>query len=78
MDITDWLFATNSDWDPCYLRDLFSQDFCEFEDLWQSSISGMELIQADREVPPRYSPDIEDISLDDDTLYEAIEQIEHE
>ena len=38
----------------------------------------MELIQADREVPPRYSPEIEDISLDDDTLYEAIEQIEQE
>ena len=77
MDITDQLFATNSDWDPCYLRELFSQDFYEFEDLWQSSILDMELIQVDREVP-RYSSEIEDISLDDDTLYEAVEQIEQE
>ena len=38
MDITDQLFATNSDWDLQYLRQVFTQDFYEFDEIWQSSI----------------------------------------
>ena len=36
----------------------------------------MELLAGER--PSRYTPVVEDISLDDKTLYEAVEQIEQE
>ena len=76
MDIVDRLFVTNLDWDPIYLRDCVTQDFYDFSEHWQNSISDMEPLA--RERPSRYTPVVEDISLDDETLYEAIEQIEQE
>ena len=38
----------------------------------------MELIEAEGSLSGKYSPVVEDILLDDETLYEAVEQIEHE
>ena len=78
MDISDRLFATNHDWDPQYLRELVTQDFYDFSEHWQNSISDMDLVSAEGCSSHQYCPVIEDISLDDDTLYEAVEQIEYE
>ena len=75
MDIADRVFVTNLDWDPQYLMECVTQDFYDFTEHWQNCLSDKELI--DRE-GPQYCPVVEDILLDDDTLYEAVEQIEHE
>ena len=45
MDILDRIFAMNRDWDPQYLRKIFSEDFYEFKDLWLNSVSDMELLE---------------------------------
>ena len=69
----------NQDWDPSYLRYLFSQDFYEFRDLWATNVADKDLVQtAERLESERYRPIVEDISLDDETLYEAVSQIEQE
>ena len=78
MDIADRLFVTNCDWDPHYLRELVTQDFYDFTEHWNTSITDMELLVAEGPLSAKYLPVVEDISLDDDTLYEAVEQIEHE
>ena len=41
----------------------------------KNCLSDKELIDGEG---PRYCPVVEDISLDDDTLYDTVEQIEHE
>ena len=78
MDIADRLFVTNRDWDPHYLRELVTQDFYDFTEHWNTSITDMELLAAEGPLSGKYLPVVEDISLDEDTLYEAVEQIEHE
>ena len=78
MDIADRVFITNHDWDPQYLREVLTEDFYEFADHWQNNILDMDLIEAERSGGAKYSPVVEDISLDDATLYEAVEQIEQE
>ena len=77
MELTDRIFSANRDWDPSYLRYIFSQDFYEFHDLWHSNVCDKELVK-EAERTEHYSPVVEDISMDDDTLYEAVAQIEHE
>ena len=73
MDIADRVFVTNLDWDPQYLMECVTQDFYDFTEHWQNCLSDKELIDGER-----YCLLVEDISLDDDTLYEAVEQIEQE
>ena len=75
MELSDRMFVMNHDWDPQYLRDIVSQDFYEFRDLWQSNISDCDLVREANDAE-RYSPIIEDISMDDDTLCQAVEHIE--
>ena len=75
MDLCDQIFVTNRDWDPTYLRQIVAQDFYEFKELWQNSIGDGELVQA-MEAADRYTPMVEDISLDDTTLCKAVEEIE--
>ena len=77
MDISDRFFFTNRDWDPCYLHDIVTQDFYEFKDLWQSNMCDRELVQAAKRID-KYMPVVEDISLNNTTLYDAVEQIEYE
>ena len=45
--------------------------------MWQNSVADMDLVKAAESVE-KYSPLVEDISLDDSTLCEAVEQIENE
>ena len=77
MDGFDYEISRNSDWDLSYLQVLFSEDFYEFDDLWLSNMSDYELVKGIEKLDI-YSPIVEDISLDDDQLVEAVEQIEHE
>ena len=79
MELSDRVFSANRDWDPSYLKYIFSQDFYEFRELWTSNVGDTELIEASNASDvKRYSPVVEDISMDDDTLYEAVSQIENE
>ena len=76
MEIADQMFITNHDWDPYYLRELVTQDFYDFKNHWENSgISDMDLVSTEE---GRYCPLVEDISLDDSTLYEAVSQIEEQ
>ena len=77
MDISDRLFFTNRDWDPCYLHTIVSEDFFEFKELWETNVCDKELVQVADKVD-HYCPIVEDISLDDETLCRAVEQIEKE
>ena len=78
MEVHDVSFYRNLDWDPSYLKDLFSQDFYDYPELWKSTnISDMDLVK-EVETVEKYSPIVEDISLDDETLCTAVENIEEE
>ena len=77
MDVSDTWLWSNRDWDPSYLSSIFDKDFYDFNDLWLSNINDMELLEAGKDVE-RYCPIVEDISMDDQELCEAVEQIEYE
>ena len=76
MDVPDSCFLLNKDWDPSYLGLLFNKDFFDFKELWQSNVNDAELVHESNKVE-RYSPITEDISLDDEVLCNAVEEIEH-
>ena len=77
MDVPDSSFISNHDWDPAYLRDIFDVEFFDFTELFFSNITDMELLEH-VEHTEKYCPITEDISLDDDTLCQAVKQIETE
>ena len=80
IDILD-----NLDWDPYYLASIFNHDFFDMTELWNGSscLSDTDLVNAldstgnmlKRDV---YAPIVEDVSLDDNDLRVAVENIEHE
>ena len=76
-DLADRVFMVNYDWDPSYLRYIFSQDFFEFCELWSNGMGDQDMIWA-AEASERYCPVVENISLDNDTLYYAVAQIKNE
>ena len=78
MDVPDACLWNKRDWDPSYLRKIFSHDFYEFSELWSDkNIKDTELVKQ-VEMVEKYSPIVEDISLDDETLCTAVEKIEDE
>ena len=79
MDVSDYYLLQNRDWDPIYLSQLFSEEFYyDFTDLWNTgNMNDMDLVSAVEKVE-KYSPIVEDISLDDEVLCPAVEQIEDE
>ena len=77
MELADRLFIHNRDWDPSYLKELFTEDFYDFRDLWQNTVTDMELLSV-TEAVDKYSPVVEDISMDDSTLCQAVEEIEEQ
>ena len=79
MDVSDYYLLQNRDWDPSYLSQLFSELFYyDFTDLWNTgNMNDMDLVSAVEKVE-KYSPIVEDISLDDEVLCAAVEQIEDE
>ena len=78
MELSDRIFTVNRDWDPSYLRYIISQDFYDFCDLWANALPNEELLRATESSPGRYCPVVEDLSVDNDTLYEAVAKIEEE
>ena len=77
MEISDALLLRNTDWDPSYLKQLVSDDFYDFTELWSSNVKDTELVK-EMEKVEKYSPIVEDISIDDDVLCTAVEKIEQE
>ena len=77
MEVSDELLLENRDWDPSYLSEILSVDFFEFEDLWDSNVNNCDLVSEINKVE-MYQPIVEDISLDDETLCEAVESIKKE
>ena len=77
MELPDSCFWLNHDWDPSYLSDIFNQDFYCFHKLWNSNISDCELVKEVQNME-KYVPIVEDISIDNNTLCSAVEQIEEE
>ena len=77
MDVSEAALVCNKDWDPSYLRDIFDSDFHDFSELWANSVGDMELLH-DVESVERYCPEVEDISLDDESLVNAVTEIENE
>ena len=77
MDVLDDQLFSNQDWDPCYLQDLFSTDFNDFTDHWKSLVTDADLnTQMDK--VEKYCLVVEDISIEDEVLYNAVEKIENE
>ena len=72
----DYNLIQNLDWDPVYLHGIFDQDFNDMSELWSGgdSVSDSVVLNA----MDRYYPIVEDITIDDDTLCEAVELIENE
>ena len=77
MEVSDSLIMEICDWDLNYLRVLFDQEFYDFTDHWKSNVMDSDLVK-ETEYAERYCPVVEDISLDDNVLYEAVEHIEEE
>ena len=77
MEVSDELLFQNRDWDPCYLRDVMSTDFYDFNELWGSNVHNLELIKETNRVE-NYCPLVEDITLDDYELSVAVDKIEEE
>ena len=65
MDSDQYLIE-NPDWNPEYLRTLFSHDFYDMNDHWNGTnfISDTDMCQ----VNEKYCPIVQDISMDDDDL----------
>ena len=77
MDVSDAVIWRNKDWDPSYLLDIFTEDFYDFDELWDNSLTDSDLVQGVSKME-KYCPVVEDISMDDEELCKAVEQIEYE
>ena len=77
MDVSDAVIGCNKDWDPSYLLDIFTEDFYDFDELWDNSLTDSDLVQGVSKME-KYCPVVEDISMDDEELCKAVEQIEYE
>ena len=75
MEISDAALSVNCDWDPSYLKSIFDVDFYDFNNLWSNTVKDSELVKVVDEVE-RYCPIVEDVSMDDNELCNAVEQIE--
>ena len=65
------------DWDPCYLETIFSVDFFDMSDLWNTeNVTDSELLEM-VEKSDVYNPILEDITLDDEELCRAVTAIEN-
>ena len=68
----------NLDWDPCYLASIFDMDFNDMSVLWNCEGVSDSVIMNLPETSGIYCPLVEDISLDDNDLHDAVEKIESE
>ena len=77
MEVSDNDLIGNCDWDLSYLSMIFNEDFNHYHNLWSSNMDDSELINAVEKLEI-YSPIVEDISMDNSTLYKAEEDIENQ
>ena len=77
MDVSDTFLFSNRDFDPVYLRGIFDDSFESCSELWANSVDDSVLVDA-MENYERYCPVVEDISIEDEVLYSAVERIEEE
>ena len=77
MELSDSELWINRDWDPVYLSELFTEEFEECTDLWSNDLTDVELLKG-VEIMEKYSPIVEDISIEDDVLCSAVARIEEE
>ena len=75
MEVSDSFMLNNCDWDPAYLSELVQADFYDFKELWGTNVMDTDLVREVERVE-RYSPTVEDISLDDETLCKALDDID--
>ena len=69
MGVSDDFLLRHRDWEPSYLSEILTQDFYEFSDTdWVREVEKVE----------RYSPIVEEISLEDKVLCTAVENTERE
>ena len=68
----------NLDWDPCYLALIFDSDFYDINDLWNEElVTDTKLLEMSSKEEV-YNPIVEDISIDDNDLLDAVNRIESE
>ena len=74
--------TSNLDWGPIYLAKIFDEDFFDMSELWKysSALTDSEMLNCidgnfQREI---YCPEVEDVSLDDEILWSAVEEIEEQ
>ena len=72
--MSDNSLLRNLDWDPFYFNEIFSEDFYDFTEMWGSDFNDGELAREVESVE-KYIPIVEDISKDDETLCNAVENI---
>ena len=77
MEVSDVKLFCDRDWDREYLMDIFTQDFEEYPNTWESNVSDTQLVNHVEKLE-KYFPVVEDISMDDETLCSAVKQIEYE
>ena len=66
----------NLDWDPSYLASIFDADFYDMSDLWDVDYVGDNQLLEYAERRDIYCPMVEEISIEDEVLCKAVEQIE--
>ena len=74
INVPDVVLNRNRDSDPSYLM---ADDFYEFKELWSLNVSDSDLVTETNNIE-HCCPIVEDISLDDNILYLAVEQINNE
>ena len=67
----DKSFSSSFDCDPS----IFDIEFHDISELWDNSMGDLELLDAVNYVE-KYSPIVEDISIEDETLFSDVEQID--
>ena len=67
---------TNLDWDPSYLAQIFDVDLNDMSDLWSESDSSADTLLV--EEMDKYCPIVEDITIEDEVLCAAVENIKNE
>ena len=77
MELSDEFLLVNRDWDPNYLKELMDTEFHDFTEMWHSNVEDFELVNETEKVE-RYCPVTEDISIDDETLSKALDDVEYQ
>ena len=75
MDISGSVLIRNLDWEPSYLKSIFDIDFPD--NLWCREMDDSELLNTVTQLE-RYCLIVEDISMDDIDLCNAVEKVEAE